>query len=198
MRDTAGEHSEDRKIKSLLYWVFVVWNLSHHTVWSDTTSNAAFYRSWIEWCNYRKTRKSSILIIINQLLKKNLFFLKSELYSYLLTRWVSGVHLNYFFFYLIIKKKAFLYGFNDSTDEGMIGNGMRERGSDTQQRGRCSEDKASVHGIPAPPTELNGAPHLNYSNESVSLEHCCYLLLSVCCKVLWRGNSSNIGPIFFF
>lgn len=47
------------------------------------------------------------------------------------------------------------------------GNMMRERGSDTQQtvprpglepQGRCNEDKASVDGTRALPTELNGAP----------------------------------------
>ena len=46
----------------------------------------------------------------------------------------------------------------DRIAEEVTGN-RRERGSDTQQRAPgCSEDKASVDGTPALPTELNGAP----------------------------------------
>ena len=51
--------------------------------------------------------------------------------------------------------------------EDLTGNGVRENGEVTHSKGtqarswtpiRCSEDKASAHGMPAPPTELNRAP----------------------------------------
>ena len=56
-------------------------------------------------------------------------------------------------------------GFIDSTVEEVTGNGVRERGSDTQQRdpgwetnpGPLQRGQASAHGTPALPTELNGA-----------------------------------------
>ena len=62
-----------------------------------------------------------------------------------------------------------LYGFIDSSAEEVTGNRMREMGSETQQRapgwestpGPLQWGQASVHGTPALPTELNGAPHVN-------------------------------------
>ncbi|XP_036941342.1 zona pellucida-like domain-containing protein 1 [Acanthopagrus latus] len=47
------------------------------------------------------------------------------------------------------------YGFIDSTAEEMTGS--KEPRAGTRTRGCCSEDKSSVHGMPPPPTELNGA-----------------------------------------
>ena len=48
--------------------------------------------------------------------------------------------------------------FTDSLAEDVTGNMMREKGSDHSKgtQACCSEDKASAHGTPALPTQLNG------------------------------------------
>lgn len=55
-----------------------------------------------------------------------------------------------FFFFLYFFGLSWLF---DRIAEEVIGNRMRERGSD------CSKDKASGMGPPALPTKLNGTPN---------------------------------------
>ena len=50
------------------------------------------------------------------------------------------------------------FGFIDRTAEDVTGNMMKGPQGRTQTRVHCSEDKASEHGMPVLPSELNGAP----------------------------------------
>ena len=67
------------------------------------------------------------------------------------------------FFYICIHFYGLYMAFIRRNDRKQV-----ERGSDMQQgpqtgtgtQGRCSEDKASVNGTPALPTELNSPPSI--------------------------------------
>ena len=77
---------------------------------------------------------------------------------------------------------VFAFGFIDRTVEDVTGNRMSEREGEwhTTKGPRpglepgalcCSEDKASVHGAPAPPTELNSTPESLFLKNALCLVH---------------------------